>query len=667
MEELKRIEEIKKALNDHNYRYYVLESPVISDAEYDKLLRELQAIESANPELITPDSPTQRVGANPSSGFSEVKHTVPMLSLQNAFDDQEVRAFDKRVRERLDVDKVIYASEPKLDGVSVSLLYENGFLIRGATRGDGATGEDITQNVKTISMIPLKLQGNDFPPRLEVRGEVYMPLKGFFEYNKEASRRGEKVFVNPRNAASGSLRQLDSKITAKRPLEMFCYSTADVTPGYLKGSHSERLEQLKSWGFRVVEHRAVVEGAQGLINHYNQLAEMRPDLPYEIDGVVYKVDSIELQEKLGFVSRAPRWAIAHKFPAQEELTIVEDVEFQVGRTGALTPVARLKPVFVGGVTVSNATLHNIEETHRKDVRIGDTVIVRRAGDVIPEVVSSIIEKRIPGAKPVELPKECPVCGAAVVKAESEVVARCSGTLFCPAQIKEKIKHFVSRKAMDIDGMGGKIVEQLMVEGYIKEIPDIYSLEKLQIAGMERMGSKSAANLISAIEKSKKTTLEKFLYALGIPEVGEATARSLVSHFKTLQSIMDASEDKLMEVSDVGPIVARHIIGFFTQPHNHDLVEKLISFGISWSDKPETSGPQPLLGKKCVVTGTLGIMSRDEVKKRLADLGAQVTGSVSKKTDFVVVGDSPGSKYEKAVKLGVKIYDEAGLIELLEKV
>ena len=664
----KRAAELRELIQYHNTRYYVYDSPEISDAEYDRLLRELQALETQFPELVTPESPTQRVGAQPLEAFGEVRHAIPMLSLDNALDEQEMRDFDRRVREKLGKDVVTYAAEPKLDGLAVSLRYEHGKLVRAATRGDGAVGEDITQNVRTIPSVPLQLQGKGIPNVLEIRGEVFMPLKGFEALNARAAERGEKTFVNPRNAAAGSLRQLDPKITASRPLDMISYGIGVVEGVAIPTSYHEILEWIQAFGVRISPERDVLEGLDGCLEYFAGMAARRNSLPYEIDGVVFKVDSIADQEKLGFVSRAPRWAIAHKFPAQEEITRLIDVEFQVGRTGALTPVARLEPVFVGGVTVSNATLHNMDEIERLDLRIGDTVSIRRAGDVIPQVVSVIANKRPKNAKKIHLPQKCPVCKSDVIRSEGEAVARCSGGLFCEAQRKQAIIHFASRRAMDIEGLGNKLVEQLVDEGMVEDPSQLYRLEVEQLANLERMGRKSAENLIQALEKSKDTSLEKFIYALGIREVGEATALALSRHFGSLDAIMNASEETLLEVPDVGPIVAHHIVGFFDQKHNREIIERLQKYGVHWPSVSRTShvDAMPLQKQTYVLTGTLASMTRDEAKERLQSLGAKVSGSVSARTHAVIVGDDPGSKAEKARALGVGILDEKAFLALLKK-
>lgn len=665
-----QLDRLREQIRFHNYRYHVLDDPEIPDVEYDRLMRQLQALEKEHPSLITPDSPTQRVGDSPIAAFGTVQHRLPMLSLDNAFSEDELREFHRRVTQRLDLEEeaefLQYTAEPKLDGAAVSLLYENGKLVRGATRGDGTTGEDITHNVRTIDAVPLQLMGSDYPPLLEVRGEVFMPKAGFEAYNDKARAAGEKTFVNPRNAAAGSLRQLDPRLTAERPLDIYVYSVGLVEGAELPEHHSEVLDRLQDWGLKTCPERRVVKGVDGCLAFYAEMGTRRDSLSYEIDGVVYKVDDLRQQRELGFVSRAPRWAIAHKFPAQEELTTVEGVEFQVGRTGALTPVARLSPVFVGGVTVSNATLHNIDELHRKDVRAGDTVVIRRAGDVIPEVVSVIKKRRPKKTKRVQLPEKCPVCGSAVVREEGEAVARCTGGLYCAAQRAEALKHFVSRKAMDIEGLGSKLIEQLVALDRVSTPADIFGLSKDELTELERMGEKSADNLIKAIERSKSTSLSRFLFALGIREVGEATAASLSDHFGKLVSIMQASEDELLAVPDVGPVVASRIRAFFDEPHNREVIASLQEFGVHWPEaEPRRVGQDgPLTGKTFVLTGTLSNMTRDEAKVRIQDQGGKVTGSVSKKTDFVVFGEKPGSKLQKARDLNVPTLDEEAFEKLL---
>ncbi len=661
-----RIADLRDQINYHNYRYYVLDAPELPDAEYDRLLRELQQLEAKHPELISADSPTQRVGATPLKAFGSVRHALPMLSLDNAFSDQELADFDRRVRERLGSDKPIeYLAEPKLDGLAVSLRYENGVLVQGATRGDGTTGEDVTQNVRTIESVPLRLLGSDFPRVLEVRGEVFMSHAGFKALNVRAEKEGQKAFVNPRNAAAGSLRQLDSRITAERPLEIFCYGIGAVEGKAMPERQSDILKKLGSWGLRVYPGIKRVKGLEGCAAYYAEMENRREKLPFDIDGVVFKVDRLDLQRELGFVARAPRWAIARKFPAQEELTLVRDIEVQVGRTGAITPVARLEPVFVGGVTVTNATLHNEDEVQRKDVRVGDTVIVRRAGDVIPEVVAVVPDRRPKNARRFKMPTTCPVCGSAVTKAEGEAIARCSGGLFCGAQRKEAIKHFASRRAMDIEGLGDKLVEQLVDNALVHDIADLFALEAGALAELERMGQKSAENLVAALTKSRTTTLARFLFALGIREVGEATAQTLANHFGSLEAIEAAQLDDLLAVPDVGPVVAQHIQAFFAEQHNRDVIDKLIKAGIHWPRiKVKPAAEQPLAGKTFVLTGTLSGMTRDEAKAELQARGAKVSGSVSKKTDFVVAGADPGSKLTKAEELGIPTLDEAGLRKLL---
>lgn len=660
-----RVEALRREIEYHNYRYYVLDEPVISDAEYDALMAELQTLEAAYPELVTPDSPTQRIGAPPAEAFAQVPHEVPMLSLDNAFTEADVLDFDRRVRERLKADIVEYTAEPKLDGLAVSIRYENGILTRAATRGDGFVGEDITPNLKTIRAIPLRLRGSGWPQRFDVRGEVFMPLEGFKQLNQWALEHGEKVFANPRNAAAGSLRQLDSRITAKRPLSFFSYGVGLFPKERLPETQAELLNSLREWGLPVSKEVKVVVGVQGCLDYYRSLLSRRKDLPFEADGVVYKVNRLAWQELLGFTARAPRWAIAHKFPAHEVTTIVEAIEVQVGRTGILTPVAKLKPVQVGGVEVKSATLHNFEEVRRKDIRVGDTVIVRRAGEVIPEVVKVILEKRPPHAKPVEPPKVCPVCGAEVVADPGETLIRCSGGLYCPAQLKATIKHFASRRAMDIDGLGDKLIDQLLENGLVKDVADLYQLTEEQLAGLERMGSKSAKNLIQALEKSKSTNLARFLYALGIREVGEVTAQILAEHFQSLERLIAADETELEQIPGIGPVVAKHIVAFFRQPHNLKVIERLRRAGVHW-ESPRPHRPTPLAGKTFVFTGTLASMTRDEAKARLQALGAKVADTVSKRTDYVVAGHTPGSKLDKARQLGMNVLDEAQFLELLKR-
>jgi DNA ligase (NAD+) len=737
-----RAAELRRLIDYHNYRYYVLDDPEIPDAEYDRLLRDLQALEAEHPDLVTPDSPTQRVGAEPLAAFAEVEHRVPMLSLENALDEGEMRAFDRRVRERLGADRVAYVAEPKLDGLAISLTYKGGVLTQAATRGDGRRGEDVTAQVRTIRSVPLRLRGDDWPALLEVRGEVFLPKAGFEAINERARREGGKVFANPRNAAAGSLRQLDPRITAERPLTLFCYGFGAVEGGTLVDTQSGSLALLKGWGLRISPELKILEGVDACIDYHRAIAERRDTLDYDIDGVVFKIDSLADQEELGFVARAPRWAVAYKFPAQEELTRVEGIEFQVGRTGALTPVARLEPVFVGGVTVSNATLHNIDEVHRKDVRPGDTVYVRRAGDVIPEVVRVLPERRPPDTRPVELPTECPVCGSRVIRMEGEAVARCTGGLYCAAQRKEAIRHFGSRRALDIEGLGEELIEQLVDRDLVRDPADLFALTHEQLSGLERMGDKSAKNLLDALARSRDTTLARFIYALGIREVGEATAQALAEHFrdldelmavgiddltarggvkgvgpKTAQSILDflaahpgeardgglaewlaasripgvsprtaeviaerfptldalraATADDLenkrrTRVPGVGEKVAEQIVGFFAEPHNRAVIAKLRAAGIRWEASAEKAGQgagRPLEGKTFVITGTLS-RPREEIKERLAALGAKVTGSVSGKTDYLLAGEEAGSKLDKAHSLGVAVLSEAELEALI---
>ncbi len=661
-----RVNKLREQINHHNYRYYVLDDPEMPDSEFDRLMRELQELEQSHPELITGDSPTQRVGAAPLDKFDEVKHAVPMLSLGNAFSDDDVRDFDRRARERLELDHITYTAEPKLDGLAISLVYKDGVLVQGATRGDGYTGEDVTQNVRTIDSIPLRLMGKGYPGVLEVRGEVFMSRKGFEALNKTQRENNDKTFANPRNAAAGSLRQLDPRITARRPLEMICYSVGRVEGSTLPDKHSEILAALREWGIRTSDEFRVVTGIEACIHYYHDIAQRRDKLAYAIDGVVYKVDSLEQQKLLGFVSRAPRWAVAQKFPAEEALTKLLAIDVQVGRTGTLTPVARLEPVFVGGVTVTNATLHNQDEIERKDIRIGDTVIVRRAGDVIPEVVSAVTSKRKKGARRFKMPTKCPECGSAVVRLEDETAARCTSGLYCPAQRREAIRHFASRRAMDIEGLGDKLVELLDQQQLIKNVADLYKLKVEDVAALERMGGKSAENLIQALETSKQTTLPRFIFALGIRQVGEATAQALANHFGDLGSLRKAKPEVLENVPDVGPVVAESIVTFFKQSHNREVIDHLIKSGMRWDDiEVKPVAEMPLSGQTFVLTGTLSSMTRIDARSRLQSLGAKVAGSVSKKTSYVVVGADPGSKATRAEKLGVKILSENELIELLK--
>ncbi|BCV32260.1 DNA ligase [Shewanella algae] len=660
------IDQLISTINEHNIRYYVDDNPSIPDAEYDRLMQRLKMLEAEHPELQRSDSPSLRVGGLALAKFEQVTHLKPMLSLDNAFSEEDFAAFHKRVTDR--VGEFSYCCEPKLDGLAVSILYRDGVLERAATRGDGAVGEDITENVRTIRAVPLKLRGDNYPPLLEVRGEVFMPKAAFEALNERNRVKGDKLFVNPRNAAAGSLRQLDSKITASRALAFYAYALGVVEPESfpLADTHLGQLQQLKTWGLPVSSEIRLAKDLSEVDDYYRDIMARRSALAYEIDGVVFKVNSIEAQQTLGFVSRAPRWAIAYKFPAQEEMTLLEGVDFQVGRTGAVTPVARLKPVFVGGVTVSNATLHNADEIARLGVKVGDTVIIRRAGDVIPQVVAVVPEKRPEDAKEISFPEQCPVCGSQVERLEGEAVARCTGGLFCEAQRKEAIKHFASRKALDIDGMGDKIVEQLIDKELVQSPADLFSLTASALTMLERMGLKSATNLVQAIEAAKQTTLAKFLYALGIREVGESTAANLARHFKELDALKQASVEQLIEVEDVGAIVAQHVAHFFAQPHNLEVIDKLLVAGVTWpAIEAPSEDEQPLKGQTWVLTGTLSQMSRTDAKAQLEALGAKVSGSVSKKTDCVVAGEAAGSKLTKANELGVKVLDEAGLLALLQ--
>ncbi|MDD9869531.1 MAG: NAD-dependent DNA ligase LigA [Gammaproteobacteria bacterium] len=661
----RRAEQLRRRIEEHNHRYYVLSDPAIADAEYDRLFRELEDIERRHPRLVTPSSPTQRVGAAPQSHFAPVSHAAPMLSLENALDRAELEAFDKRMRESLEQDAVEYSAEPKIDGVAVSLLYESLELVRAATRGDGLTGEDITANVRTIRSVPLRLhKAGKPPPRLEVRGEVYMSRKGFARFNAGAEKRGGKTFVNPRNAASGSLRQLDPAVTAARPLQFFCYGAGPDAGAPPPSLHTEVLERLRAWGLPVCGHAGVARGLGECVAFYQRMMELRGELDYEIDGVVYKVNRIADQQTLGVRSRSPRWSIACKFPAEERETVVRAVEFQVGRTGALTPVARLEPVAVGGVTVSNTSLHNMDEVERKDVRIGDTVVVRRAGDVIPQVVRVVADKRPKRARKVKAPKRCPVCGGKVVRGEDEVAARCIESLSCPAQRKEAIRHFASRLAADIEGLGEKLVEQLVEKGHIKDVSDIYALDAKTLAELDRMGEKSAQNLVAAIDKSRDISLERFIYALGIREVGEAMARALARHFGELEHLMQADEAALTDIRDVGEVAARRLRECFDDDRNRKVIRQLQSNGVR-VQKAKVTGPGPLEGKVYVITGTLSI-PRSEAKRRLELAGAKVTSAVTSKTTALITGKNPGSKLEKAERLDVEVLDEKAFLALTGK-
>lgn len=662
----RRVRELREQIELHNYRYYVLDDPTISDAQFDALMRELQQFEAQHPGLADPDSPTQRVGGQPSREFREVVHAVPMLSLENAFTGQDILDFDRRARERLDVAAITYSAEPKIDGLAVTLRYERGRLVQAATRGDGARGEDVTPNIRAIRSVPIQLRGRRHPEVLEARGEVFMTRRSFEALNRRGGERGEKTFANPRNAAAGSLRQLDPSITARRSLDLFFYGLGAVSGWTVPPRHSEVLAALREFGLRTCPEIAVVDGAEGCLAYYEQVGARRNQLAYEIDGVVYKVDRFDWQRDLGFVARAPRWAVAHKFPAQEETTVVQDVRFYVGRTGALTPVAHVVPVFVGGVTVSNVTLHNMDEVARKDVRVGDTVVVRRAGDVIPELVRVIPERRPPNAPEVLLPPRCPACGSHVDRTEGEAVARCSGQLVCPAQRLGALFHFASRRAMDVDGLGERLIAQLIESGRVSTPADLYTLAADELAGLERMGPKSAANLVAALEHSKATTLPRFLYALGIREVGEATALALAGHFGDLQPLMAASLAEIQEVRDVGPVVAAHVREFFDEERNRAVVARLRELGVHWPvlGRAGPTGPGPLAGRTVVITGTLSSMSRDQAREAARAAGATVTDSVSKKTSLLVVGAEAGSKLRKAQDLGVTIVDEASFLQML---
>jgi DNA ligase (NAD+) len=697
--DLRRMDELRTRLHHHNHLYYVLDTPEIPDAEYDRLYRELQQLEARYPDLVTPDSPTQRVGGTPLERFAQVTHRVPMLSIRTETDTTEngAIAFDARIRRELklgaDEPPVEYAAELKFDGLAISLRYEKGILVQAATRGDGVTGEDVTQNVRTVGSVPLRLQGVSAAV-LEVRGEVYMRRDDFERLNERQREAGEKTFVNPRNAAAGSIRQLDPAIAARRPLSFYAYGLGDVRGWAVPASHSAVLDALMDMGVPVCADRAVVRGAEGLVRFHQRIAARRDALPFDIDGVVYKVNDRALQERLGFITREPRWAVAHKYPAQEQLTLVRDIDIQVGRTGKLTPVAKLEPVFVGGVTVTNATLHNEDEVRRKDVRIGDTVIVRRAGDVIPEVVSVLLDRRPKNSgKPFDLFKQldgrCPVCGSAIAREEGEADWRCMAGLYCPAQRKEAIKHFASRRAMDIEGLGDKLVDQLVERGLIANVADLYTLQAGSLAELDRMGPKSAENLVAALDKSRDTTLARFLFALGIPDVGEATAAALATHFGSLEALIEAAnayaealgldddesaaartrrlkEQALQQVPDVGPEVADRITRFFTEPHNLDVIGRLRATGVCWKDVDVVpAAARPLAGKTFVLTGTLEDMTRDQAKEKLQVLGAKVSGSVSKKTDYVVAGAEAGSKLARAKELGVPVLSEAQLLELLQ--
>jgi len=655
-----QIDTLRQDLRRYEYEYHVLDNPTIPDAEYDRLFHQLKALEAAHPELITADSPTQRVGAKPLSGFAQIRHEIPMLSLDNAFSDEEFYAFVKRIEDRLIhlPDPLTFCCEPKLDGLAVSILYVNGVLTQAATRGDGTTGEDITANIRTIRNIPLQLLMDNPPARLEVRGEVFMPHAGFERLNQQALEKGEKTFANPRNAAAGSLRQLDPKITSKRPLVLNAYGIGIAEGVDLPNTHYDRLQWLKSIGIPVNPEIRLCNGTDEVLDFYRDIQNKRSSLDYDIDGTVLKINDIALQEKLGFISKAPRWAIAYKFPAQEELTRLNDVEFQVGRTGAITPVAKLEPVFVAGVTVSNATLHNGDEIERLDIAIGDTVVIRRAGDVIPQIIGVLHDRRPADARPIIFPKTCPVCDSAIVRIEGEAVARCTGGLFCAAQRKEALKHFVSRKAMDIDGVGGKLIEQLVDRELVHTPADLFKLDLTTLTRLERMGAKSAENALASLEKAKNTTLARFIFALGIREVGEATALNLANHFKTLEALQNADLEALQQVPDVGEVVANRILAFWHEPHNVAVVNDLIAQGVHWETvETKEVTENRFKGKTVVLTGTLTQMGRNEAKALLQDMGAKVSGSVSAKTDFVIAGDAAGSKLTKAQELGVTVLTE----------
>jgi DNA ligase (NAD+) len=665
----RRVAELRALINQYDYRYYVLDDPAVPDAEYDRLMQELRALEARHPELVSPDSPTQRVSGEVAAGFAPVAHEVPMLSLDNAFSEEEVTAFDRRVRSRLarEDTPIEYCAEPKMDGLAVSLNYRAGSLVQASTRGDGTTGEDITANIRTLRDVPLRLRGSA-PAEFEARGEVFMPLAGFRRMNAAAAAAGEKVFANPRNAAAGSLRQLDPRVTAKRPLAVFFYGVGAWHGSEQPATQSALLQTLGGWGLRTAPEIRVVHGVEGCLGFFRALGARRSKLPYQIDGVVYKVNARADQEALGFVARAPRWALAHKFPAEEALTVVRDIEFQVGRTGVLTPVARLEPVQVAGATVSNATLHNMDEVRRKDVRIGDTVIVQRAGDVIPEIVRVLPARRPAGAKLPQLPTHCPVCGSLVVRAEGEAAARCTGTFSCPAQRKEALRHFASRRALDIEGLGEKLIDQLVDDGQLQRPSDIYALKAERLAALPRMGEKSAANLIEAIEHSRRTTLPRLLHGLGIPGVGESTARALADHFGTLEALQSASSEQLMQVPDVGPVLAEAVHGFMADARHRRELARLHERGVRWPEGPPAGAgapaARPLAGLTLVLTGTLTGMTREQASERLAALGARIAGSVSKKTSYLIAGDEAGSKLTRAEALGVPVLDEHGLTRLL---
>lgn len=656
-----KIEALKEQIRKYDYHYYVLDEPLVPDVEYDRCFKSLQHLEEQYPQFLSSDSPTQRVSGTPSDAFMPVAHIQAMLSLSNVFSTDELKAFMKRAIEKLDEpnQKLVFACEPKLDGLAVNITYEEGLLTHAATRGDGAVGENITANIKTIASVPLKLRANNPPKLIEIRGEVYIPKADFEDYNAKARERGEKTFANPRNAAAGSLRQLNPEVSASRPLAIYCYGIGACEGYKLPNSHLEQLNLLREFGFRVSSETKKAVGIEGCLDYYQHMLAKRSQLPFEIDGVVYKIDSIPLQQQLGYVSRAPRFACAHKFPATEEMTHLLAVDFQVGRTGAVTPVARLEPVSVGGVTVSNATLHNLDEITRKDIRIGDTVIIRRAGDVIPEVVSVVLEKRPENARKIELPKHCPVCGSDVIREEDEAIARCVGGLYCKAQLKRMMWHFASRKAMYIEGLGSVLIDQLVDDGIVHHLADLYELDLQTLSNLPRMGEKSAKNLLSALEKSKKTTFNRFLYALGIREIGEAGARVLAEHYSDVESLKAATIDELMTLNDIGPVAAFNIVHFFAQTHNLEVIQRLLEIGVHWPkpEKKQINQQNPFYGKTVVLTGTLNSMGREEAKTKLLVLGAKVSGSVSSKTDYVVAGSEAGSKLVKATELGVTVMEE----------
>lgn len=662
---VRKVQKLREQIAEHNYHYYVSDDPKISDAEFDRLFRELQDLETAHPILITADSPTQRVGGAVASSFASVTHRVPMLSIDNAFTQEELEAFDNRISERLKGEKYEFACEPKLDGLAVSLFYKNGILEKAATRGDGNTGEDITNNIRTLNSIPLHLRGHDYPHEMEVRGEVYMPKAGFLKLNELAEKEGEKVFANPRNAAAGSLRQLDPKITAKRPLVFSAYALGYISESHLPKTQALLWKQLADWGFLVCHENKLLSTIDECLAYHEKLLKKRDKLPYEIDGVVYKINDFMQQKKLGFISRAPRWAVAHKFPAEETTTKINAVDFQVGRTGVLTPVARLVPVSVGGVTVSNATLHNMDEIKRKDIRIGDVVVVRRAGDVIPEVVKVVLEKRPSHTEEIILPKKCPVCGAPVVHIENQAAARCSAELTCPAQLKQAIAHFASRKALDIQGLGDKIIDSLVDAGLVKTLPDIYELTPERVITLERMAEKSAEKLVNSIQESKKTTLARFIYGLGIPEVGEATAKLLAQYFGTLEKLQETNAEALLEIPEIGEVIAERIVDFFKHPYNKKVLHHLIKEGVHWPDVEKKPVKKTFFtGKTVVLTGTLSELSREDAKEELEAQGAHVSGSVSSRTDYVVCGENAGSKLAAAKKHNITVLTEKEFIKAL---